>query len=44
MFVVVLNFDLISHFELASATTEFHTMIADIESVREEGVFTPCDQ
>jgi hypothetical protein len=43
LFMAVLNFDLVSNLHLASATTQLHTMVADIESMREMAIFTPGD-
>ncbi|HYW39778.1 MAG TPA: hypothetical protein VE957_16825 [Terriglobales bacterium] len=41
--MAVLNFDLVSNLHLASATTQLHTMVADIESMREMAILTPGD-
>jgi hypothetical protein len=41
--LVVLNHDLVANLYLASATTQLHTMVADIESMREMDIFTPGD-
>ena len=41
--IVVLNFDLVSNLHLASATTQLHTMVADIESMHEMASCTPGD-
>jgi hypothetical protein len=35
------NFDLVPNLKLALATTELHTMIADIESMGEMTIFSP---
>jgi hypothetical protein len=35
------NFDLVPNLKLALATTELHTMIADIESMGEMAIFSP---
>jgi hypothetical protein len=43
LLMAVLNFDLVSNLHLASATTQLHTMVADIESMREMAIFTPGD-
>jgi len=43
MLVAVQNFDLVSNLKLASATTELHTMVADIESMGKMAIFTPGD-
>jgi hypothetical protein len=43
LFMAVLNFDLVSNLHLASATTQLHTMVADIESMREMAILTPGD-
>jgi hypothetical protein len=40
---VVLNYDLIADLHLALPTTQFHAMVADIESMREMAIFTPGD-
>jgi len=40
---MVLNFDLVSNLHLASATAQLHTMVADIEGMREMAIFTPGD-
>jgi hypothetical protein len=39
----VLNYDLVSNLHFASETTQLHTMVADIESMREMAIFTPGD-
>jgi hypothetical protein len=41
--MVVLNYNLVSNLHLASITTQLHTMVADIESMREMDVFTSND-
>jgi hypothetical protein len=41
--LVVLNHDLIANLHLASVITQFHTTVADIESMREMAIFTPGD-
>jgi hypothetical protein len=41
--MAVLNFDLVANLHLASATTQLHPMVADIESMREMAIFTPGD-
>jgi hypothetical protein len=41
--MAVLNYDLVSNLHLASATTQPHTMVADIESMREMAIFIPGD-
>jgi hypothetical protein len=41
--LVVLNHNFVANFYLASATTQLHTMVADIESMREMDIFTPGD-
>ena len=41
--MAVLNYDLVSNLHLASATTQLHTMVGDIESMREMAIFTPGD-
>jgi hypothetical protein len=41
--LVVLNHDLVANLYLASVTTQFHTTVADIESMREMAIFTPGD-
>jgi len=33
--LVVLNYDLVANLHLASATTQLHTTVTDIESMRE---------
>src|ERR1022692_3383477 len=40
-FMAVLNYDLVSNLHLASITTQLHTMVADIESMREMAILTP---
>src|ERR1035437_5012589 len=40
-FMAVLNYDLVSNLHLASITTQLHTMVADIESMREMSILTP---
>src|ERR1035441_779038 len=42
-FMAVLNYDLVSNLHLASITTQLHTMVADIESMREMAILTPGD-
>src|ERR1017187_7988236 len=42
-FMAVLNYNLVSNLHLASITTQLHTMVADIESMREMDIFTPGD-
>ena len=42
-FMAVLNYDLVSNLHLASITTQLHTMVADIECMREMDIFTPGD-
>ena len=39
----VLNYDLVSNLHLASITTQLHTMVAHIESMREMAIFTSGD-
>jgi hypothetical protein len=41
--LVVLNYDVVANLHLASATTQLHTTVADIESMREMAIFTPGD-
>jgi hypothetical protein len=41
--MAILNLDSVSHFHLASATAEFHTIVADIQSVGEVAIATPGD-
>ena len=41
--MAVLNYDLLSNLHLASATTQLHTIVGDIESMREMAIFTPGD-
>jgi hypothetical protein len=41
--MAVLNLDLVSNLHLALATTQLHTMVADIQSMREVAIFTPGD-
>jgi hypothetical protein len=41
--MAVLNYDLVANSHLASVATQLHTMIADIESMREMAIFTSCD-
>src|ERR1035441_2467439 len=43
LFMTVLNYNLVSNLHLASITTQLHTMVADIESMREMDIFTPGD-
>jgi hypothetical protein len=43
LFMAVLNYNLVSNLHLASITTQLHTMVADIESMREMDIFTPGD-
>jgi hypothetical protein len=44
LFTAVLDYNLISNLHLASITTQLHTMVADIESMREMAILTPGDQ
>jgi hypothetical protein len=41
--LVVLNHDLVANLHLASATTQLHTTVTDIESMREMDIFAPGD-
>jgi len=41
--MAVLNYNLISNRHLASVTTQLHTMVAHIESMREMAIFAPGD-
>jgi hypothetical protein len=41
MLVAIQNFDLVPNLKLALATTELHTMIADVESMGEMAIFPP---
>jgi hypothetical protein len=41
--LVVLNHDLVANLHLASATTQLHITVADIESMRKMDIFTPGD-
>jgi hypothetical protein len=41
--MAVLDYNLISNLHLASITTQLHTMVADIESMREMAIFIPSD-
>jgi hypothetical protein len=41
--LAVVNFDLVSNLQLASETTQPHTVVADIQRVREMTLFTPSD-
>jgi hypothetical protein len=41
--MAVLNYDLVSNLHLASITTQLHTMVAHIESMREMAILTPGD-
>jgi len=41
--MVILNFDLVSDLDLTSAPAELHTMVANIESVREMAILIPPD-
>ena len=43
LLLAVLNCDLVSDLHLAPATTQLHTMVADIESMREMAIFTSGD-
>jgi hypothetical protein len=39
--MAVLNFDLVSNLHLAPEPSQLHTMVADIERMREMAIFTP---
>ena len=43
LLTALLNYNLVSNLHLASITTQLHTMVADIESMREMAIFTPGD-
>src|ERR1035441_9155902 len=43
LLTAVLNYNLISDLHLASIATQLHTMVADIESMREMAILTPGD-
>jgi hypothetical protein len=43
LIVVVLNFDFVSDLHLASAPAQLHTMVADVEGMREMAIFAPSD-
>lgn len=39
--LMVLNYNLVANLDLASATTQLHTIVADIEGMREMAVLSP---
>jgi hypothetical protein len=41
--MVILNLDLVANLHLTSAPAQLHTMVADIESMRQMAILTPCD-
>jgi hypothetical protein len=41
--VAVLDYKLVANLYLASVTTQPHTMVRDVESIGEMGIFTPGD-
>src|ERR1700686_2590456 len=43
MLMLILNFDLVSNFHLALATTQLHPMVTDIESMRKMAILTSGD-
>ena len=43
LLVAILSLDSVSHVHLASATAEFHTIVAAIQSVGKVAISTPGD-